>query len=479
MMLRAGYNVFCQINMSDFLKSFVFFGLAISIEKIISFFLLPLYTSYFNTYEYGLIDLIQVTISVISIFSLLQLDTSLQRYYFEYEGEEKKRMLSTILISIVFLTLFLTTILILFSKQISLILFETTQYNNLIQLASFQLVFSNFTMIGFLILRYEKKNYTFLILMSIKVIISLILTILFVVVFKMGISGVFKSQLIAFAISSILLFIAVKEYLMFSFSSIIFRRSTRYALPQFPARVGSALLANANRYFIVGNLSISAIGIFSLSLKLASVVQFLEMSFVMAWAPYMHAQQGNPKHKDNFVEILLLVACLVFFIVSIFSLFSIELVKSFSSFEFADAYKYVGGLSLYFSMFIFKEIVDIGPKYTEKTKYLSYTFIASLIINLISLYFLIQPYGLYGVVYSMIVTNVFLLIMTWLISNKLYYIPHKINKFVALAVPAFTLSFCCMYVSPDFWIRLLISVVVLLFYGILFGVNLKSLLKSN
>jgi O-antigen/teichoic acid export membrane protein len=211
MMLRAGYNVFCQINMSDFLKSFVFFGLAISIEKIISFFLLPLYTSYFNTYEYGLIDLIQVTISVISIFSLLQLETSLQRYYFEYEGEEKKRMLSTILISIVFLTLFLTTILILFSKQISLILFETTQYNNLIQLASFQLVFSNFTMIGFLILRYEKKNYTFLILMSIKVIISLILTILFVVVFKMGISGVFKSQLIAFAISSILLFIAVKE----------------------------------------------------------------------------------------------------------------------------------------------------------------------------------------------------------------------------------------------------------------------------
>ena len=465
--------------MRDFVKSFFFFGLAVSIEKIISFFLLPLYTHYFKTYEFGVIDLIQVSISILSIFALLQLETALQRYYYEYEGYEKKKMLSTIIIIIIFLSLLLSGILCLFAKHISLILFDQEQYYRLIQLASLQLTFSNFTMLGFLILRYEKKNMSFLILMSIKVVITLSCTLFFVVSLKKGINGVFYAQFIGLMISSILVFFAVNKFLVFDFSNIICRKSMQYALPQFPARIGSALLSYANRYFMVGYLTVSAIGLFSLSLKLASIIQFLEMSFVMAWAPFMHEQQKNKNHKAVFVQVLLLVASPVFFLVCVISLFSKELVQVISSSNFVDSYKYVGGLSLYFSLFIFKEIVDIGPKFLEKTKYLSYTFVLTLIVNLISLYLLIEPFGLYGVVYSMIITNVFLLSLSWFVSNKIYYIPHRIWMFLIIAFPAFSLSVSLMYSLPTLFIRFLILMAVCIFYSVIFIINIKSFLKQK
>lgn len=465
--------------MRDFVKSFFFFGLAVSIEKIISFLLLPFYTHYFETFEFGVIDLIQVSISVLSIFGVLQLETALQRYYYEYEGYEKKRMLSTIIIMIAFLSLLLSVVLCLLAKQISVILFDKEQYFRLVQLASLQLVFTNFTMLGFLILRFEKKNLSFLILMSVKVVVTLMCTLIFVVSLKKGINGVFYAQFIGLMISSVLIYFAVRKFLVFDFSQIVFIKSMQYALPQFPARIGSALLSHANRYFMVGFLTVSAVGLFSLSLKLASIIQFIGMSFMMAWAPFMHEQQKNKNHKAVFVHVLPLVASPVFFLVCVISLFSKELVQAISSSNFIDSYKYVGGLCLYFSLFIFKEIVDVGPKFLEKTKYLSYTFSLTLIINLISLYFLIKPFDLYGVVYSMIITNVFLLSLTWFVSNKIYYIPHRISMFLLVGLPAFSLAISLMYSLPSLFIRFLILTAVCFFYGIIFIISFKSFLNQK
>lgn len=76
--------------MREFLKSFFSFGVATSIEKILAFILLPIYTRLFTTTEYGMIDLCQVLMGIVSVFALLQLETSLQRYYYKWEGDDKK-----------------------------------------------------------------------------------------------------------------------------------------------------------------------------------------------------------------------------------------------------------------------------------------------------------------------------------------------------------------------------------------------------
>jgi hypothetical protein len=77
-------------------------------------------------------------------------------------------------------------------------------------------------------------------------------------------------------------------------------------------------------------------------------------------------------------------------------------------------------------------------------------------------------------VYSMLFTNVVLLIASWIISNKLYYISHNVYKFILMALPAFALSILSMYQLPPLFIRILVLVIILSFYGYSFFRALKK-----
>lgn len=465
--------------MREFIKSFFSFGLASVIERLIAFLLLPIYTRYFTTSEFGIIDLITVVLSVIIIFAHLQLETSLQRYYYDYEGSEKSLFISTVVIVMTVLSLILTVLLTLTSTIVSDLIFKKPEYSNLIKLAALQIPFTNYSMLALVVLRYEKKNTLFASMIIAKVILTVLFIVILVVWLKMGLYGVFYAQLIGLVISSVMLFYSIKKFSVFKISYSFLKKLFAYAMPQFPARIGSVLLTYANRFFMVGYLTIASIGIYSLSLKLASVLQLVYTAFIMAWPPFMFEQQKNPGHKKIFANVLLLTAGPLFLIVSVISLFSNEIVSIVASKRFFTAYHYLGGLCLYFALFIFKEIVDIGPKFTEKTKYLSYTFFLSVIVNLVSLYFFIRSYGLYGVVYSMLITNTALLVISWVISNKLYYIPYNVYQFILMALPAFLLSILSMYVLPPLLVKIVIFIIVTIYYSFAFLKYFKSFKNST
>jgi O-antigen/teichoic acid export membrane protein len=465
--------------MRELIKSFFSFGLATVIERVIAFLLLPIYTRYFTTAEFGVFDLITVVIGIVIIFAHLQLETSLQRYYFDYEGDEKNLFISTIVITMTILSVILTVILTLGATLISDLVLKNSQYSHLFKLAAVQIPFTNYSMLALVILRYEKKNKLFTIMIVAKMFVTVLFTLIFVAWLKMGLNGVFYAQLLGLIVSSILLFFSIRDFSTFKISNDLLKKAFAYAIPQFPARIGSVLLTYANRFFMVGYLTLSAIGIYSLSLKLASVLQIVYAAFVMAWAPFMFEQRKKDNHKEIFAKVLLLTASPLFLLVSIISIFSKELVYIAASPKFLTAHHYLGALCLYFALFIFKEIVDIGPKFTEKTKYLSYTFFLSVVVNFVSLYFSVKLYGVEGVVYSMLLTNAVLLVTSWIISNKLYYIPYNIWQFILMALPAFVLSILTMYMMPSLLVKMLILIVVTIYYGVACLKYFKLFKSSN
>ncbi|MEO4971668.1 lipopolysaccharide biosynthesis protein, partial [Bacteroides uniformis] len=80
--------------------------------------------------------------------------------------------------------------------------------------------------------------------------------------------------------------------------------SFSYALPQFPARVGSVMMVYSNRLFMVFFLTTSIIGLYSFSLKLASGVQILGTAFMMAWLPFMYQQFAKENHRLLFAKFM-------------------------------------------------------------------------------------------------------------------------------------------------------------------------------
>lgn len=450
--------------MGNFFKAFLSFGLATSIEKILGFVLLPIYTRYFNTEVYGVIEMMSTCLAVGIVFSLLQLETSLQRYYYQYRENKKRMMVSNIYMNVLLISIFIGFIIFLFSKQLSIYLFQNEKYQTLFWLISVQLPLSNLSMLGLVLLRFEHRNKDFLKVILLKVLLNLMFAYLFVIKGDNKLNGVFYAQILSLLFSTTLVTYYVKKNFVFRFSKILQKRVFKYALPQFPARIGSLLLAQANRFFMIGFLSLSTIGLYSVSLKLASSIQIINSAFIMAWTPFMIKQFQNKNNKEVFKTVLPLLCGIVFLGVCTISLFSEEIVKLITTDTFFGSYRYVGGLAFFFACYIIKEVVDIGPKITEKTIYVSYVFFVSVLVNLIALYFFTERYQLEGVVVSMIITNLVLVIGSWIMSNTLYPINFSWVKFLALLVPCLAIVLFILFFKGSLFLRICLFLLIVVYY---------------
>ncbi len=461
--------------MKELLKSFLSFGLATTLEKILLFLFIPIYSHYLQKDEMGVIDMLQVATEAASILALLQLETAFQRYYLDYRNALKRTFITSNFIFIFAFSLVIAAIGILFTKQIGNLLFHTQAYNKALVWSFLKMPLYNFSIFVFIMLRFEKKNKLFLAFVLLRVLSLLLLTILALFTFKDPVFAIIWAQVISMLITCVLLFFFLKNYLNVSFAKKLIRRSLSFSLPMLPARLGSFTVTYANRFFLISLLSLSSIGIYSLSLRFASAVQIIYTAFMMAWPPFLFATVKKEGAKDVFKNILPVTACLVFFIVCSITIFSNEVITYFSTPTYAESGKYIGGLSLFFCLLIFKEIVDIGPKVKEKTRYITYTFFVSAAINIISLIALTGQLGIPGVVLSMIITNTCLLIMSWIISNRLYHVPFNIIKFILYALPAYFISCFFLFYVPSLGARLLILGGVIVFYATNFAFVLKKI----
>lgn len=462
--------------MKELIKNFFAFGLATAIDKFILFLLLPLYARVFSPNEFGTVDLIQVIIGIISIFAFLQLETSLQRYY--YTEKEKGRLIFTISSTIFIISIFLVLIGIFFAKGISTLLFSDISYKSAIIIALLQIPFSVVNTINMVVLRFEKENKKFFISIITRSASLVILVFMFIDKYK--IIGLFYAQLISVIIATIVSTIFIRKHIALSFSSILIKKSFKYAIPQVPARIGSTANSYANRFMINSFLSIFYLGIFSMALRIGSIILLVHGVFMMAWNQFMFKIIDDPNHKKIFSSIFSMAIPLLLLMVSFITLFSYELIYYVLSPQYIEAYKYTGFIALAYSLLILKEIVDIGPKYKEKTYLLSVNFFISVVVNLITLFVLVPIIGLLGAVVSLVLTNLSLLIASWYNSYRIYPINFSIRDLLINSFPLLLLFiFNFSEFSSLFLLKMLLAILISIFYFYTFYLAFKKYRKPE
>ena len=190
--------------MRELILNFFSYSFAVALERLCSFLLIPLYASTFTVAEFGVIDIVQTTIGVVLIFAFLQLETSLQRYYYEYESKERKIFAFTIFSVILLLVLLLVLLVCIYAETLSVLLCENTQYAYAFRIAAIQMPFSALSTLSLILLRFENKVFLFATSVIIKSILLIALMFVFLRFSGMGLQGFFMSQLLAVFFSSVL-----------------------------------------------------------------------------------------------------------------------------------------------------------------------------------------------------------------------------------------------------------------------------------
>ena len=444
-------------------KSIFIYGIASSIGKFVGLFFVPIYTRIFSTEEYGVIDLISVTISFVCILGVLQLESAISRYYYASKDEkERNTRISTAYWTVLIISSMLSIILIILSGFISNFLFDTSKYATIISVASLTLPLMNIFTIYSLIIRFLQKpvQYTFIVVAQL--LVTVVISILLVVYLDKGIIGVFWGQISGLATGVLFGTIYLWDKIRFIWNWNYLKEMFRFSLPMIPSVVFGWMNINASRFIILQYLSLSDIGIYSLAVKIASLLSLVESAFVMAWGPFMWEVFEKPDHKIIYKKVLKSVTLGTFIIVSLLALWSKDVLLLLSTPEYIASASLIGLIGFSLGLRITKQTIMLGAGISKRTEYNTLATFIGISANIAALFVLVPSLGLIGVTIGLLVGSTVTTAIGWYYSEKLYYIGFSKTYFIIAYLVTLIIIVISLHTQEFIIYKIIISILVMI-----------------
>jgi len=264
------------------------YGIGGSLAQVVGLITIPILTRILPSSEVGSIDVIYATTNFIYILLALHLVSGLMRFFYEVPDDsekDRKKMVSSVFWFTLFFSVLIVLLVVIFSRQLSEMLFSSPDYTDAIILATCILPFTAFKEIFASVLRMERKPVQYLVLNLVQAIISFVLILTFVLVFNMGINGYFSAQIFAGVIVTIISAWLCRNFLGITFSRRWFSVVAAYSLPMLPGGFLNWGMMSINRILLTQYTTQNQIAYFSVATKTAKVIELAVTAFIMGWLP--------------------------------------------------------------------------------------------------------------------------------------------------------------------------------------------------
>lgn len=263
--------------------------------QLITFLLLPLYTYILSTEEYGVVDLLNTLVSLFMPVVTLQIEQGVFRYLLDSRGnkENEKSIISNTVIFTIFQTIIYSFVFIIASNWI---------HNDYKYFLAVNLVATMFSNIFLQISRGLGDNTKYAIGSFLSGAVSVILNVLFIVVFKWGAYGILSATLIGNITCASYIFFSKRlgEYISFKKKdNQTLKEMLKYSVPLVPNMLSWWIVNASDRMIISTILGIAQNGIYSAANKFSGVVSTLYSVFNLTWTESA-ALNIESEDRDNF-----------------------------------------------------------------------------------------------------------------------------------------------------------------------------------
>jgi len=391
------------------LKSSIIYIISTLIEKGMAFLLIPFYTAYLTTKDYGILSMLQSLISIFVVFFTLSLNGAASRFHFEGNEFYRKLHYGNIFLSITLITIFFTIILFFFKNIIFHFLgnIPIKPYFYLVIIIAYgNSIFSLYQ----LKLQIEQKAILYAFNNILKFLVAVITIIILVLFFHKKADGVLEGYAISFIIFIfIIIYRLKKEKIKFNLNKKLFKRNIKYSIYLIPHNIASILMSFLDRFFITNMISLSYTGIYTLGFQISSILGIITSAINTATvSPVLKAY----KEKNYlYLSELTNISVLIISIIAMFlSLFSKDIIYLMSTSSYLISYKVVPFLTFYFVFQMYYFMTSSVLFYdTKATKFVPVATGLTLLFNFIFNYLFIKMFGFLGAsiatLLSMIIVN--------------------------------------------------------------------------
>ncbi len=467
--------------MSSLFKNISIYSIGDLLHKSIQFLLLPLYTNVLSPGDYGELELVYIIGSILVIVNGLLIQNAYSRFYFDSDNLEiRKKIFGTCIIFILFTSIIGLIVCFNLASQLSHFVFGDFNKMIYIKLICVSTIIGSICSLFSKNIIIRKKSIRFVTINIIDTIITLSVTIYFVLVAKTGVVGILQAQIIGRMTRLLMLFISTYSEIGFTFSISILNKMIYFSIFMIPSEVSSLIAYMSNRIFIKDYADLTQVGIFSLGYKIASITPILITGPVRrAFKPHIFSLIDNEKKLkrefSNFVRIYGIVVISFIFLLSIFAK---EIIVLMADESYLTSYKIVFPLSIGYIFIGLSGLINTGLAVKKKTWVFGLAWIVCAIINLILNYILVPLYGIMGASIATIVSFLSVLIIYSYYLEKIYPISIAYIKLLYLLIVVIILY----YISNLYFVNnILLTIFFKLFLVSLYGLFIfkANFLKIN
>ncbi len=436
------------------------YGLANIMDRIVTFIMIPVYTRYLTPADYGILELVYMTTSVIALVVGMGIEAAVSRFYFDYEDQEKRnRVISTAFLGYGGMAIVLSLMFLPFSEFMARHILDSAALSSYFVVALLTLGAEMILPISFAYFRIRQKSFTLMIFQVSKTALALGLNIYFVVFAGMGVYGILVATLIASGLFAVIMTAYVLRQTGTGTDLKLLRQMIKFGLPLIPSNLSGYIIHASDRFFIKEYSSMSLTGLYSIGYKFGALVnQFVTSPFIQIWTPRRFEYFNREDSEKIYARIFTYFTAISLFVGLQISILSKDIIQIATTEAYWSAYKVVPIIVLSYIIFSFHYHFNIGIFMKKATKYVAYINIANGALNLVLNFILIKRYDIWGAAYATLICFIFKASLTYYISNRLYKIHMEWRRLFLLFITAFAVYFLSIRIElGSVWVEMTVK----------------------
>ena len=408
--------------MADLLRRLATTGAAYTaasvLSKVFAVLLLPLYTSYVATADYGIAELLFTSVVTASIIIRFGLIEALLRFFY-LPDEDGRQVVATGFAALFWLSTIAAAVALPLAPQIAELLSDEVPADLVrISIGGLWIL----TLYEYLIslFRLDERAKMYFGFTMAHVLVAIPLTVLLVVVGDEGARGL----LIGSYASGIpfILWIAFTERRRLSLipDRTLLSRMLRFGLPTMPAELSLYSLQFIDRLILVRYVGASELGLYALAFKFSQAIQVVVRGFQLAWPPLAYSIRDDEEARRAYAVVLTAFIALCSFIVVGMWLEARWIVRLLADESYFGAYEVVGPLALGAALYgVYLALVVILGR-TGRTDLSFPVTVVATIANVALNLALVPPYGIVGAGVALVASYAVVVVLLAFVTHRIF-----------------------------------------------------------
>jgi len=208
----------------------------------------------------------------------------------------------------------------------------------------------------------------------------------------------------------------------------------RYGLPLVIGGLSMWSINSIDRFFLVNYSTLDQVGLYSVGIRLASVVGFITWAFRLANAPFQFEISYSKDAPQIYARTLTYFVLITSLVCVPLALFAKPILRLLTREAYLGA-NIVVGLAAYSAVaYGMYQIIGVGLLITKKTLFTSVAISIGAIANVIFLFLLVPPFGMLGAAVSVLLTHAAVLTILYIGAQRAYPVPYDLKRISTILV---------------------------------------------